>query len=79
MEENEQHGGGVAHATCGPDDKVDPQAVPVCEFSGGVQMPQTGGKMLLAFKTQDGSTIAVRLEEGEFDRMVTDIEAVTSL
>jgi len=66
----------IDHAVAESDDKVKPGEVPVCEFTGGVKAPQTDGKILLAFDTPDGGTVAVRLSDEEWLKMAEQVEAV---
>lgn len=80
MTETEGHGGGDHHdAIAGPDDKVDPGEVPVCTYTGGGNMPQTDGKDLLVFNTEEGGTVAVRLDPEETDEMIEQIGALKAL
>lgn len=52
-------------ATCGPDEKLQPDEVPILEVSGLEKMPQTEHKVLLVFGDDDTGTLGVRLEHDD--------------
>lgn len=62
-------------ATATPDEKLDPGAVPVVEFTGEVKLPETGGKTLLVFRDGDGGSVGVRLEDDELQAMTRQLAA----
>lgn len=75
---NKEDGSRAKDAIAGPDEKVEPGEVPVCEYTGGLVAPQTDGKPLFVFRTGDGGTVAVRVEPEDVDGMIAKIQAVTA-
>jgi len=68
---------GIYKAIAEADEKVSPGEVPVCEYTGGMVMPQTDGKPMFVFSTPDDGTVAVRLEDNEAaEQLAREIQAV---
>lgn len=77
---NEKHGGeDHRNAVCPGDEKLDPGEVPVCEFTGLISAPQTDGKLLIAFETEGGNTVAVRLDDDEKEELMMNMESMEAL
>jgi len=67
----------IHNAIAEPDSKVQPDAVPVCEYTGGMVMPATEGKPMLVFSTPDDGTVAVRLEDNDaVEGLIENLTAV---
>jgi hypothetical protein len=60
----------IHDAIAEPDEKVSPDEVPVCEYTGAMVMPQTEGRPMFVFSTPEGGTVAVRLEDNEAAQQV---------
>lgn len=69
----------IHDAIAEPDSKVQPDEVPVCEYTGGMVMPSTEGKPMLVFSTPDDGTVAVRLEDtAAVNNLVENLSAVVA-
>lgn len=65
----------IENAVCGPEEKLDPSEVPLVDFVGEVKAPQTDSKSLLVFRTEDGSSVGVRLGEDGLRAMARQLSA----
>ena len=67
----------IKHAIAEADEKIDPSEAPVCTFMGSMVMPKTDSKPMVVFETEDGGTVAVRLEDrDEVDSLVQNLQAL---